>query len=287
MYPTFNDIYYFCEVANTKNISRAALNLGVTQPTISTAIKKLEDQIGESLLIRTKKGITLTRAGKEVIKKSKTLFHCWDEIQIHAKDSMREVQGQIKIGCHSSVGLYTLPNFIPSLLDKYPELNIELNHDLSRRITDKVIGLELDIGIVVNPLKHPDLILIKLCEDEVSLWTKNKPSKLQDISSKNSILIYDSSLLQSQSLIKKMNKKIKFERKINTTSLENIALLVDQGSGIGIIPNRIIENLKLKNVKKLNSSPIFKDEIYAVIRVENKNVTAISQTLKHIQNSIK
>ena len=74
MLPSPTEILYFNEIAKTSNLSRAAERLGVTQPTLSLALKRLEDTIGMPLMIRSKTGVQLTRAGQKLLTKSLTIL---------------------------------------------------------------------------------------------------------------------------------------------------------------------------------------------------------------------
>jgi DNA-binding transcriptional LysR family regulator len=106
-------------------------------------------------------------------------------------------QGSYTIAVHPSVALYTLESFIPKLQMELMGLDFNFIHGLSRVMTEKVISWEADFGIVVNPIKHPDLVISKLFDDVVSIFcAKNAKSKL----------IYDPNLAQSQFILKKINK---------------------------------------------------------------------------------
>ena len=72
------ELKYFLEVANTKNLSRASERLGISQPTLSVAIKRLENSIGTELLIRQKRGVALTQAGKQLLIHAKQLLQYWE-----------------------------------------------------------------------------------------------------------------------------------------------------------------------------------------------------------------
>src|SRR5690606_23501479 len=109
-------------------------------------------------------------------------------------------QWQLSIGCHPSVALYTLPKFLPQLLAKYPQLKVSLIHGLSRDITKKVIDSKIDMGIVMNPLSQPELIIKTIASDEVCLW--ESPHNLN-----KSTLIFDPSLAQSQWLLRRLEKE--------------------------------------------------------------------------------
>lgn len=162
MIASSKELTYFMELAVTLNFSRASERIGISQPSLSSAIKNLENTIGIPLFLRGKNGVLLTPAGKHLLAHSKKMLQLWNSIKSESLASHHEVQGCVTLGCHSSVALYTLQAFLPTLITNYPRLEIQLKHNLSRKILEKVINLSIDIGIVVNPVKHPDLIIQKI-----------------------------------------------------------------------------------------------------------------------------
>ena len=172
-----------------------------------------------------------------------------------------------------------LPAFLPTLIKTYPDLEIDLKHDLSRKITEKVINFSIDIGIVVNPIKHPNLIIKQLFTDLVTCWHAD------NLTEKDNILICDPDLPQTQFIIKKLNgMNIHYKRIIKNSNLEIIAKLTAAGVGIGILPSRVMASLNHHNVKMLDNAPTFKDEIALIYRHENKNTNAVREVAKHIRN---
>lgn len=274
-----SDLSYFIEVAKTKNMSRAAERIGISQPSLSQAIKRIEDNLGVDVLLRSKKGVVLTKAGEKLLKHSVGLSNMWDQIKSEVLSSTHEVSGSISIGCHPSVGFYSLDKFLPSIIEKNKNLEITLHHDLSRNICERVISHEMDIGIVINPIPHPDLIIHKLCDDEVTLW-KSAKNKNEDI------LICDPDLIQTQDIQKKISKKFDYKRVITSGSLENIANLTLAGAGIGILPTRVANKVSGNKLKSLSDAPVFKDKLCVVYRVENKGVVAISHIVSEIKKAL-
>ena len=198
-----DDLYYFIEIAHTKNLSRAAERIGISQPSLTLAVKRIEQSLGADILIRSKKGVFLTPSGKNLLKHSKMMMQYWQQLKSEVLASTHEISGQISLGCHPSVGLYTLNKFLPKVFEKYPHLEISLHHDLSRKISERVISLEIDIGLVINPIKHPDLIIHNLLEDTVTLWSTKQKKKVLDYHSGNAVLLCDPALLQTQGILKK------------------------------------------------------------------------------------
>lgn len=287
MNPNFSDITYFMEVAETLNVSRAAERLGITQPSLSSAIKRLEHSIGTELLIRNRTGVQLTKAGKELAAKGRLLILNWEQLRSEVSKRKNAICGEYVIGCHPSVGLYTLPHFLAELMQAHPDLEINLTHDLSRKITEGVISFEIDFGIVVNPFRHSDLVIKELCTDEVQFWTAKHSSPTQDIKSDQAILICDHELTQAQSLIADLQKeKIKFRRIIHSGNLEIIANLTAAGVGIGILPKRVATRITSYGLKPASPKmPVFKDKICLIYRADMQRTQAAQIIIKAIRES--
>ncbi len=281
MLPSAAELEYFLEISNTLNLSRASERLGVSQPSLSLAVKRLEHSIGTPLFIRHKQGVTLTPAGKQLLRHTRQLLQDWKNTKSQALASQKEVQGYFTLGCHSTIAIHILSGFLADLLENYPKLEIHLKHDISRKITEQVINLSIDIGIVVNPFKHPDLIIKKLCTDEVGFWVGKGKRNIQDIRSTQAILLCEPDLTQTQILLKKCTKTgIAPSRIMTINSLEVIANLTANGCGIGILPARVVKSTYPDKLKKIPNTPVHTDEICLIYRSENKNIQAI-QTIIH------
>jgi DNA-binding transcriptional LysR family regulator len=279
MLPSSTDLTYFIEVANTLNLSRASERLGISQPSLSLSIKRLEDILGAILLIRHKRGVNLTQSGKQLLNHTRQLLQQWEDMKTQTLASQKDIQGYYTLGCHPSLGKYILPFFLPQLIRNYPKLEIHLKHDLSRKITEEVISLNIDIAIVVNPVRHPDLIIYKLFNDKVMLWQNKKLVKM-----KNPPLICDPELLQSQSILKQLKtKQLSYERMITCNNLEIIATLAAKGCGAGILPERVVKSTYPTLLNPVSDSPIFNDNICLIYRHENRNVLAIQTIIAAIK----
>src|SRR3990167_7410261 len=223
MTPSPTDLTYFVEVARVLILSRAAETLGISQPSLTLAMQRLEKCVGTTILLRHKRGVSLTKAGKQLLAHTRQLLQQWDTIKSQTLASVNEVQGSLIIGCHTSVAQLTLPRFLTKLMEKYPKLDIKLHHDSSRKITEQVINLNVDIGIVVNPVKHLDLIIKHLYNDKVTLWRNHTINKIQHFQSGEAILLCDPNLIQAQSILKKLRKiGLIYQRMISTNNLEVI-----------------------------------------------------------------
>lgn len=280
-----SDLSYFVEIAHTKNLSRAAERLGVRQPSLSLALQRIEHSLGTEVVIRNKKGVLLTQAGKQLLVHSKLLLQSWDELRSKALASMESIQGHYRLGCHPSVALFSLTHFLPKILKKHPRLNISLHHDLSRKVTEQVISAELDLAIVVNPVEHPDLVIHPLYSDQVTFWASDCSS--QDVFDEKTILICDPNLFQTQTLLRQLRKKGPLsDRILATSSLEVITELTAAGCGVGILPERVAQQAKQAPLRRIPQMPYYLDQICLLYRAENKKVKSIYKLSQAIRESL-
>jgi DNA-binding transcriptional LysR family regulator len=261
MLATATEIEYFVEVYQTRHISKAAIRLGVSQPTLTLSLQKLEEKLGTKLFHRTKQGVVPTEQGSLVYRKSYTLLDCWGEIQKGIYRSESEIFGRFKVGCHQSVGAYVLPKLLDQLNADAPGIEIELIHDFSRKITEGVVSFNIDIGFVVNPTRHPDLVLKKLGDDRVRFWKKRGVGTLPKR------ILADLNLVQIQDILGKTHSKVFSGWKlVATPSLELIRTLTLGGQGIGILPERVAKADGADLVPYDASLPTYEDKIFLAYR---------------------
>jgi DNA-binding transcriptional LysR family regulator len=275
MIATPTELEYFIETYKTEHVSRAAVRLNVTQPTLTQAIQRLEEKLGHKLFFRTKQGVTPTKEGIIFYQSAKELLEKWEDIQTSINSSATELKGSFKLGIHPSVAAYILPDFFKILDKEAPQIEIQLIHDLSRKILEQVLSHEIDFGIVINPVKHPDLVLKKLLNDEVKFWVNKSIKKIPER------IFVDTSLHQTEALINKTFKKYFSNWKITSTSnLELIRTMALSGAGIAILPERVakVDNIQLVEYNK--TLPVFSDELYLAYKVGAMNSFAAKTVLK-------
>lgn len=263
-----DDIKNFITISETLNITRASEILGLSQPTLSYSVKRLEREFGCLLIIRLKNGIQLTKPGQDFYGRAKKLILFWEDSQKSLTSDTTEILTEFSIGIHPSVAIYTLKKILPNIYKSYPKISFKLVHGLSREMTQKVINWEVDLAIAINPIQHPDLVIVELNSDNVTLFArKNCRNKI----------IFDPQLAQSLSILKKLNKaKVDFDGHIQSSNLEVIAKLTSEGLGYGLLPTRVASNYK--NIHSVKDAPNFKDKICLIYRRE-KHLNSVSQNL--------
>jgi DNA-binding transcriptional LysR family regulator len=247
-------------------------------------MRRLESHAGTPLLIRKKTGVELTHAGRTFLQHSEQVLREWNQLLSETRSSASEVRGRFTIGCHPSVGQYALPGFLPRLTQAHPALELRLVHALSRHVTEAVIRHEIDFGIVVNPVSHPDLRIVTLGVDEVTLFTATGCLNAD-------LLIHDPELAQSQSILARLKKdRSIFKREIHSASLEVIARLTAEGAGVGILPSRVASAFKdLRPWKAPNggAAPRLEDRISLVYRTDSQKTRASREIIAAISGCLK
>lgn len=286
MLPSASELTYFSEVAHCLNLSHAAKKIGISQPTLSMAIKKLEHTLGVSLFIRHKSGLSLTPAGVAFLSQVKTLLQQWNNILITTHAAHEQVVGSVTIGCRSVTGYY-LGGFFASLLGKYPTLEIHLQHQNPQETTDKVINSVVDIGLVTDPEEHPDLIIAKIGIIKMGLWVGKGTNDCQNIHSGRSVIICEPEIRQHQFFIKQFqHSNIKIARMITTNSLDVVASLTLEGCGIGILPNCFAAKSYPDTLRPVMNMPIYVNNMCLIYRHENKHVQAIKTVINALKEFI-
>ncbi|MBY0371568.1 LysR family transcriptional regulator [bacterium] len=283
-----SELKYFVEVANTLNFSRAAERLGITQPALSQAVQRLEKSVGGALFVRTRTGVQLTRSGTKLYARGRQLLTQWEDLVRETQRDESELRGTYSVGCHPSVALYTLGKTLPELLTAHPDLSFSLTHDLSRKITERVIGFGLDFGIVINPVRHPGLVIRKLGGDTVRLWTREDPTPLQRLGSGQEVLICDPELSQTQDIHRRLGSRgTVFQRQIASSNLEVIASLVASGAGIGVLPGRVANRIAEYRLTPVEGDlPTYADTVCLIYRSDTHGTVAAKQLARALAHQL-
>lgn len=172
-----SQIRSFVAVARCGKFSQAAIELDLTQPTVSHAIASLESELGVQLLLRGKKGISLTPAGESILIHCDRIFQSITDIQQEAKRYKSLGRGKIRIAAFRGAAAQLLPKIRAQFQVKYPQIKIEICEEKDcPQVEQMVWDGKADLGITILPTTK-DLDTIELLRDEyVVLMPQNTPS---------------------------------------------------------------------------------------------------------------
>ena len=227
------DLAWFLELADKGHMTRTAERLGISQPALSHWLKKLETELGHPLFRRGRQGMELTAFGHKLQAHGATLRQSWQDFLQNMEADEKELRARFRFGVHVSVALFALPPIYKRLAALAPGVRLSLAHGLSRHIAEDIISKRLDLGLVVNPVPHGDLVIKELYKDQVRPFALKGKFKER--------LIVHPGLFQSQELQAKL--KDFPEELIETESLEVAAHLALAGEGIALLPERVARAL--------------------------------------------
>lgn len=143
---------YFVALAEAQNFHRAAERLHMSQPPLTVAIRKLEEELGTALFVRGPRGVTLTPAGRASLEAAKATLIQADRFREAAREGAAGERGRLRVGFVGSATFELLPRVVPEYRRRYPAVELVLEEATSVEIARRLAMGELDVGLVRLPL---------------------------------------------------------------------------------------------------------------------------------------
>ena len=184
----FHRLFIFHTVARLGSFTRAASDLGISQPAVSIQVKELERSLDTTLLIRMRSGVSLTDTGETVYDYTRRIFTLADEMTNAIQDLTGLESGRLTIGSSTTPGEYILPFAIGKFRERYPKVEVSLAISNTRNVIDQILSRELDLGMAGAPVDIRGLASFLYVNDEVVLVTapthplaRRRSLKVQDV----------------------------------------------------------------------------------------------------------
>jgi DNA-binding transcriptional LysR family regulator len=168
----------FIWAARLKSFTLTAERMNATQAAVSARIAALERELGVKLFVREPREVRLTPDGVFALERAEGLVRAAQDLikDIGAQEKLR---GTVRIGAIDTISHSWLVDLIRRSKDLYPHINIELTADTSLRLSDMLMGNEIDIALIMGPVLHPDVINVDLCTYACT-WTASPDLGLHD-----------------------------------------------------------------------------------------------------------
>lgn len=234
---------YFQAVAHAGRISEAARQLGLSQPALSIALRKLEEEIGVVLFDRDHRGVHLTASGRELLDAVGQATLLLERGRERIAGLEHEPIGRFVLGCPQVLGAYFLPGFASAFLEAHPKIDLVVWCGPSRQVEARVLGREVHFGVVTHPVTHPDLVLLELFRDEVALMASAPPAAgfSQAVAGlRKKPLLYVPHVPQAMEIVDLMAARgLLPERRMEIGDVQMVLELALAGVGAGILPRRV------------------------------------------------
>src|SRR5258708_39595791 len=166
---SLKQLKYFDAVARIRHFGKAAEQCAVTQPALSMQIQELEKTLGVPLIERSRNGVMLTEAGREVAGRAARILSEARDIVDFARRQGNTLAGPLHLGVIPSVAPYGLPALLPLVREKFPDPHLHLRGNQTHHLVDQLLDGALDLLLLALPVENPEVETIKLFNDRFLL----------------------------------------------------------------------------------------------------------------------
>lgn len=243
---TLNELRYVLAVAQTQHFSKAADLCNISQPSLSIAIKKLEDELGITIFQRGKRKIAVTSAGMAVVQQAQKVIEEAEKLTYLRNKKKNPLEGVIRIGAIFTIGPYLFPSLIPLIRKEYPKMPLHIDEDYTENLRKKLLQAELDIAVLALPFSDPALETMEIyTEDFISLFYEghrfSKQSKISvnDVSPDELLMLGKGNCFRDQVIAacpQCLSPRSNNDDWVVGSSLETIRHMVAMKLGITVMP---------------------------------------------------
>ena len=159
----------FLGVADHGSFTRAAIRLGITQPTISKRIQLLEEEVGVSLLYRHGRGVSLTDAGNRLVDVARAILLQLDEVKIELSNDMRQLRGSVTLGLPPSFGSSLSVPLARAFQQRFPDARLRIIEAFSGSLLELLEAGKVDLGVLYDARRSPTLLVTPLLQEDLYL----------------------------------------------------------------------------------------------------------------------
>ncbi len=240
---TLNELRYVVAVAHERSFGRAAAKCFVSQPALSVAIQKLEEELGAPLFERGKSEVGITPLGGRVVEQAQRVLEEAARLKDIAKAGQDPLAGVLKLGVIYTIAPYLLPDLIPVLRERAPSMPLEIEENMTESLEAGLKSGRIDVAILALPFASAGIATEFLYEEPFEVvvphdhkWAKRKSIASDELAQEHAILMNVGHCFRDQVLgacpeLNQANAQI-----ARTNSLETVRNMVASGLGISVLP---------------------------------------------------
>ena len=239
---TLNELKFIVALAKARNFRKAAENCFVSQPALSLAVKKLEDELGVLLFERSRSDVTMTAVGESVVEQAIKAIDEANRVKEIAKQGNNQLAGALKLGVIYSVGPYLLPEIIPILRKTAPEMPLIVEENLTSNLEMQLRNGVIDVAIIALPFEIPGVKTLPLYEEEFVVvvpsehdWTGLKAVDASELANEK-VLLLNSGHCFSNQVLQACPSLSRNGEILQGNSLDTIRNMVASNLGITVLP---------------------------------------------------
>ena len=243
------DLGYLVAVAEHRHFGRAAEACFVSQPTLSTQLKKLEQELGVELIERSPRQVMLTPAGARVVERARIILFEADDIRSIAKQAQDPEAGSVRLGLFPTIAPYLLPHVVPRLHHRFPALELLLVEEKTEVVLQRLRDGKLDAAVLALPVFDDRLVREDLFTEEFvlavpadhPLASTDDPVDVSVLAAEHVLLLEEGHCLRDQALAVCQLAGAAEHSGFRATSLETLRQMVAAGVGVTLLPELAVQ----------------------------------------------
>lgn len=241
--PTLRQLQYLVALADTGGFRRAAETAHVSQPTLSSQIRALEQRLGVELVERGRTRVLLTPAGQETVARARVVLRDVRDIVDLAERSRSPFEGTTRLGVLPTIGPYLLPHVLPGLHHRHPALRLYIREAMRRELMPALTGGALDLAVLPLPVDDPEIEAERLFQEPLLLAVASdhpladrNPVRRSDLAGAPVLALERGHQLHDavRALAEDCGAELRSE--FEGTSLDTLRQMVGMGVGIAFLP---------------------------------------------------
>jgi len=289
-----NQVIAFKEVARTGSFADAAIQLHLSQPALSIAIKNLEDALGGKLFARTTRSVSLTPEGKAFYPVARRLISDWEQSLQDVRNHFALRRGKLEIAAMPTYTINRLPKVLAEFHRQYPDVNVTVHDVIAENVVEMVSQGRCELGITLEPIDAPDVNFESLYKDRfiAVLPSQHKLLKKKELRW-HDLLQYPHICLQKPAGTRYLidqalaENNLELRPAFETHQLVSAGLLVREGLGLSVVPNTSWAQMESIGLKcRPISSPTITHNVGIVTHRQNTLSAAGQKMELLIRNSV-
>lgn len=292
---TLQQFEYLLAICEHGNMLRASKKLGVTQPTLSIMLRKLETELDIDIFDRSTQPLRLTEAGKQVVKQAKDILKAAETLRQTVAEQRNLLTGRLKIGIIPTVAPYFVPRFLQYFLDnpRHTDLETSLSEMKTEDIIPALLENEIDMAVMATPIDQERLLEIPIYYEKFHAYVSEKTPSLhqkpritpQDLVSERLWVLSEGHCLRNQVMNYLCFGEQNTERTYQGGSFTTLIKTIDAIGGCSIVPESLSDDLNER--QRNNIRPLCEPEATREISLVVKDDFAREKLLNEIVETIK
>jgi LysR family hydrogen peroxide-inducible transcriptional activator len=244
---TLTELRYIVAVARERHFGRAAETCFVSQPTLSVAVKKLEEELGVTLFERGPGEVSVTPSGQKIVEQAQRVLEEAARIREIAAAGRDPLAGPLRLGAIYTIGPYLLPKLIPILRKNAPAMQLLIQENFTHRLAEELKSGEVDVILIALPFEQPGVVTRAVYDEPFLVavpkghpWENRKRVTSDELTRESLLLLGEGHCFRDQVLeichTVRAKDRSPLARTVEGGSLETIRQMVAGGVGVTVLP---------------------------------------------------